>query len=120
MIASREGYLHIVSHLIPLLLEHAGDINQTDKMGNTALMLASGEGRNAIVKLLIENGANINTQNNIGNTALLLASWDIHNEVVYLLLSNGANKHHTNKKGLNALQLAQQIISCGKIIDWLI
>ena len=89
-------------------------------MGNTALMLASGEGRNAIVKLLIENGANINTQNNIGNTALLLASWDIHNEVVYLLLSNGANKHHTNKKGLNALQLAQQIISCGKIIDWLI
>jgi len=119
MIASREGLLPIVLHLIPLLLENGCDINQIDKIGNTALMFAASEGHDKVVLLLIENKADINVANNIGNTALLLAAWDIHFNVVSVLLENGANKHHKNKIGLNALNLAQKIISNGKIIDLL-
>jgi ankyrin repeat protein len=119
MIASRDGLLPVVAALIPLLLEHKCDINQKDKMGNTALMLAAGEGRDKIVSLLIENGANVNVENNSGNTALLFAAWDIHFKAVCLLLENGANKHHKNKLELTALDLAQKIISNGEIIDCL-
>jgi serine/threonine-protein phosphatase 6 regulatory ankyrin repeat subunit B len=120
MIASREGLLDIVSHLIPLLFEHKCDINQTDKRGNSALMHASWEGHHKIVKLLIENGSDVNHEDNFGNTSLLLASSDIHTEVVSLLLEHGANKNHINKKGQTAIFLAQKIVNTGKIIDLLL
>ena len=116
MIASRDGHLQIVLQLIPLLLEHKCDINQQDKRGNTALILAAGEGRNDIVKILLENGSNINASDNTHNTALMHAAWDVHIKTVSLLLENGANKHHVNKKGQNALELAQRIVNREK--DW--
>jgi ankyrin repeat protein len=120
MIASTEGLLPIVRHLIPLLLEHKCDINQTDKRGNTALMLAASEGHDKVVELLIHNGADINVANRNGNTALLLAVWYIYVPVVSMLVANGANKNHINEQGLTALTLAQNILSHGPIIDLLI
>ncbi|MBC7808242.1 MAG: ankyrin repeat domain-containing protein [Akkermansiaceae bacterium] len=46
------------------------DINQTDKNGKTALMLAASLGRTDLVKALLEKGAAVNQQDIEGRTAL--------------------------------------------------
>ena len=61
-----------------------------DKDGKTALMWASCNGHEAVVRLLIEKGADVNAKNNNGWTALMRASDNGNEAVVRLLKSNGA------------------------------
>ena len=55
---------------------------------DSALLLASRNGRTEIVKLLIANGANVQASNNY---ALEDAAIKGHYEIVKLLIANGAN-----------------------------
>jgi hypothetical protein len=78
-----------------------------DNFGMTALMYASMNGHDQVVKLLIEKGANMNLQDGkFGNmkTALMYACQYGHVEVISILLRNGADvaiKSNENKTALD-------------------
>lgn len=68
-----------------------GLINVRDKLGDTALTLASIAGFYELVNLFIEKLADIETQNVKARTAMLLAAEHGHTEVVQTLLLANAN-----------------------------
>jgi len=69
-----------------ILKEGKVDINKKDKDGNTALILASWNGHNEIVKSLLANGANINEKGEDGWTALISASqWEAALQLEFLV-----------------------------------
>lgn len=68
-----------------------GLINVRDKLGDTALTLASIAGYYELVNLFIEKLADIETQNVKGRTAMLLSAEHGHTEVVQTLLIANAN-----------------------------
>ena len=74
--------------------------------GYTALMAASCEGHNEVVRLLLDAGAETNLAATDGYNALILASRKGHNEVVRLLLDAGADKNLAATDGYTALMAA--------------
>lgn len=56
MYASSRGHFKFVNKL----LESGADANAKNKNGNTALMLASGNGHSKVIKILFENVDNVN------------------------------------------------------------
>jgi len=83
--------------ILKIIIETGANINEKDKNGNTALMLAVTNNnltniiRLLFIKLLIDNGANLDEKNDEGKTAIILASQMGNIEVVELLVKNGAN-----------------------------
>ncbi len=82
----------------PKLVTHVRDLPKYEKLGTTALHIASSEGHTECVRGLINHGAALNIQNgNIdshdikGETALILAVRRSHSGVVKLLLEAGAD-----------------------------
>lgn len=84
------------------------DVNATNVIGNTALMMAAGNGYPGMVEGLLEYEANPNLQNRFGNTALMFAALNGQVESVELLLKAGADKTLKNEDGLTALDRARE------------
>lgn len=82
VLAARFGHKNVVVNL----LNGGADIELKDELGNSALMVAAAENKQAILKLLIARGANVNAQSDNGTTALMNASMYGNLEVVNLLL----------------------------------
>jgi len=86
------------------------DINETNKNGDTALMLYADDDKVKMqgVEALIKNGADVNRKNCEGMTALMLYTKKNLSDIVQLLLENGAKEDidAINKNGLTALALA--------------
>jgi serine/threonine-protein phosphatase 6 regulatory ankyrin repeat subunit B len=82
--------------------------NKQDNSGETALILASWNGRTECVQLLIDSGADLNTQNNYGSTALLWASRRGHTTCVQLLIDSGAHLNTQNNGDYTALLWASR------------
>lgn len=76
--------------LCQMLSEHI-DVNDKSIDGYTALMWASINGHNDVIKFLMEKGANINAKNKYGKTALMLASINLNTNTAKILLSLGAD-----------------------------
>ena len=70
-------------------------LNEKDKDGNTALILASSNGNVEVVKYLIDSGANVNIKNNECKTALDLAEENGYEEIAEILKNAGAK--HSNE-----------------------
>ena len=56
--------------IINILINHGIDINQTDRLGRTALHISCKNGNLTIVTLLLNNNANLNIKDSAGNTPL--------------------------------------------------
>lgn len=82
------------------------DIDVQDGHGISALLVASSNGHEDIVKFLIERNANINLQSNYNFSSLILAANNGHKDIVKLLIESGANINHQNNDGYSALILA--------------
>ncbi len=99
--------LHAASKLLPIFLERGVDVNATDNVGNTALILNT---KNMcykdIVKELVRAGADVNMSDNAGNTALYHALKYGNQEVARFLIKKGADYNHTNNKGESCVQIA--------------
>jgi len=116
MLASEEGQTETVAKLLG---EEGVDLEATDHLGRTAVMLAAQAGHAASVKLLLDKGAQLETlskpdkkHNNKGEkkdlngTALFLATAMGHVEVVNVLLEKGANVEAPNVHKVTALMVA--------------
>ncbi len=83
----KHGYLEVVK----LLLDKGAAIDAKNNFGNSALLIASGNGQAEVVKLLLDKGAAVNLGNNQNVTPLLMAAQNGDVDVVTLLLAKGAN-----------------------------
>jgi ankyrin repeat protein len=105
--ASRWGLTEGVRYLC---VERGADVNKssTGGDGNTALTLASLNGKVEVARVLLEAGADVNkrTTGGDGNTPLTLASENGRVEVVRVLLEAGADVNKSNDDGNTALHVA--------------
>ena len=82
--AARDGNIQRVEEILG---NDDTDVDDTDKDGATALILASISGHLAIVQLLINLGANLNHQDKVNRwTSLMQATFYSHNSIVSLLI----------------------------------
>ena len=96
------------------LLARGAEIDRQDKYGWTALISASENGHQGIVKALLAAGADIDLQDTNGRTALIWASENGHEGIVQALLARplwgfGSLRveiDHQNKYGVTALYIA--------------
>jgi len=99
--------INTANELLPIFLEKGVDINATDNVGNTALILNT---KNMcfkdIIKELVRAGADINMSDNTGSTALYYALKYGNQEVARFLIKKGADYNHTNNKGESCVQVA--------------
>ena len=87
MIAAENGHMNITETLI----EAGADVNQVDKLGNTALIVAARKGYLNITETLIEAGADVNLVSTSGITALMVAAWNEHFSTTKFLIEAGAD-----------------------------
>ena len=80
--ASRGGHISIVRELIA----RGVDLNETDRFGATALIVAAGYDFKVIANLLIREGADLNKQDLEGLTALIIAAREGHTSIARDLL----------------------------------
>ena len=105
--------------LMRLLLSHGADPMLTTDEGTTALMAASGMGRQqdisteaekaayAAASLALELGNDVNASNQDGRTALAAAAYLGANSLIKLLVDNGADMSAKDRYGQTALSIAQ-------------
>ncbi len=77
---------------IEVLLSVGTDLEVTDELGRTPLLIAAGSGRLGVVSKLIEAGANVAAQDDEGIDALTLAKASGHADVVERLRAAGASE----------------------------
>ena len=82
------------------LLQRGMDVNTSDRMGNTLLMMAARAGEDRILDYLLENRANVLRQNKYGDTALMLAALNGQISAVTKLVSA---RSEINPKGWTPL-----------------
>lgn len=75
---------------IPFIKAYRGEMNLTNKNGQTALMFAAGRGQAEIVRLLILEKADINTADKSGATALSISVQNRNETIINLLKKAGA------------------------------
>lgn len=98
---------------IASLLTEGTEINQRDRYGQTALMLAARHGRAEVVRLLLEYKAEMDVTAKYGLSALMLAVVNRHIEVAKQLVDAGANTQLRGSgapgfAGKTARELAEQ------------
>ena len=103
--AAQEGDVACVSALISKGIK----VNQANKEGLTALVLAALHGHTNVVKLLLAKGADINAFTGDGQTALMSAVHKNHPIVVEHLLQSGADPSIAPHIGGHALHLAKSL-----------
>lgn len=99
--------LNMQMDILPVLLEKGVDVNRTDDMGNTALILIARERcYKRTVKELFRAGADVNAENREGNTALHFALRYGDQESSIFLIKKGADYNHANNAGVTPVQIA--------------
>jgi len=71
--------------MVETLIKAGADLNIQSKNGQTALMMAIGEGYTGIARLLLDNGAKTDAVDQLGMTAYKYAKLFKHNEIAELL-----------------------------------
>ncbi|NYZ73791.1 ankyrin repeat domain-containing protein [Candidatus Micrarchaeota archaeon] len=89
------------------ILLAGADVNATDVMGWTPLMMAAERGDAGFVRLLLERNADVNHKSHRGLTAPMLAAAGGHTEVVEIL-KNAAKAHGKAADGMVGPELAPQ------------
>ena len=103
MLASYNGQLETTR----VLLEHGGDPQLANDMGQIPLAGAAFKGNAEMTRLLIEYGADVNARMPDGKTPLMFAAMFDRAEIIDLLLAHGADASLQTNDGSTAQSLAQ-------------
>jgi len=96
--------------VVTLLLEAGSDPDATtdDRFGSTALQIAGGDGKLAVMEALLDGGADIDFVNtNFGATALQVSAFYGEIDAVQLLIDRGADLHHRDLDDHSAVTSAR-------------
>ena len=112
------AHLGDASH-VHALIEQGADVNATNIMGATALMMAVFGNHAHIVEMLLDKGANISASTRLGETAISIASGKNLVAIAEILLSRGANPNDDFIMNLlsNRLDIAKLMLVYGANID---
>lgn len=101
LIATHKNYIEVAK----LLIEAGADINQQDRIQDSAYLYAGAQGKTEILKYMIEHAEpNQNIYNRFGGNALIPAAEKGHLNNVKLLLADGkVDIDHQNNFGYTAL-----------------
>lgn len=102
-LAAKGGLVNVVKELLDT---GNCDINLPIRNGDTALHLATLNGRQEVIQHLIDRKANINAVNNYGVTAAHNAASKGHVEILQILQSNGLNFNSADQNGSTVLHYA--------------
>ncbi len=102
MLASYNGQLETTR----VLLEHGGDPQIANDMGQIPLAGAASKGNVEMARLLIEYGADVNARMPDGKTALMFAAMFNRLEIIDLLIEKGADVSLQTNDGSTAQSLA--------------
>lgn len=102
------NYEEQLEEKVNILIDNGINIDHTNKVGVTALMITSCNSNNCnIIKKLIHTGANVNKQDNQGKTALMYAIVKSDNiDIVELLIKAECELNLKTDSGRTALMLA--------------
>lgn len=103
--AAARGYVTCVRALVEV---EKINVNQTNKLGQPALLLACvEEGNKDVVKVLLDHGADPSIADNDGDTALMQAAANGYTNCVKALMASGrVDINQINKRGRHALFMA--------------
>ena len=90
------------------LLVGEANVDERDKYGNTALMLAVNGRHLQCLKFLLQAKANVNIKNYQGETALISAARNGHIECLELLMKSGADVNCADGFGFTALKVTSR------------
>ena len=102
-----------------MLLDVGAVVDETDKAGNTPLILAADEGSVGVIAALLEGGANVNYCTPVGKMALSCAAFAGHVAALKMLVCAGADP--VKEAGLRIIPL--EIASCeghAEMVSWLL
>ena len=71
--------------MVRLLLAKGADVDEIDKEGQTALILAASEGHREVVRLLLEKNPNLRTRDKNGWTAAMWAQSIRNKDIIELM-----------------------------------
>ncbi|KAH7704126.1 ankyrin repeat and SAM domain-containing protein 3-like protein, partial [Aphelenchoides avenae] len=92
-----------------LLKQLRVNVNDTNQMGQTALMLAASCGSAATADILIAAGANVNKQDDAGSSALHYATTYNHGDLAIMLLTAGADANLADADGMTPTLIACKV-----------
>src|SRR5258708_3695459 len=97
-------------------LDRGADVNELDRRGRPALVIAAQHGRGPIAELLLDYGADVDAAcrggsealaQEVGTTALIIAAWTGRSDIVAMLLRRGASVDARAASGVTALGVAK-------------
>ncbi|XP_072851515.2 fibronectin type 3 and ankyrin repeat domains protein 1 isoform X1 [Pogona vitticeps] len=94
-------------------------VDTLNKLGFTALMVASQKGFARLAKILVEHGADVNVKNSSGKDSLMIACFAGHLDIAQYLRSQGASWQSRDLGGCTAMHWAIDGGHCD-VIEWMI
>ncbi|XP_048361691.1 fibronectin type 3 and ankyrin repeat domains protein 1 isoform X1 [Sphaerodactylus townsendi] len=95
-----------VNAVLHILQEKNVVVDTLNKLGFTALMVASQKGFTRLVEILVANGAEVNKKNSSGKDSLMIACFSGHLDIVQYLRSQGASWESKDLGGCTAMHWA--------------
>ncbi|MCG8315968.1 MAG: ankyrin repeat domain-containing protein [Pseudomonadales bacterium] len=112
-------HLKTAELLLRAILEQKININTQNARGNTALLVAAGNGYDETIALLVEQGADLELTNQTYNSPLIEAIQNQQTRAAIKLIELGADFKGANRMGLTPLTLAVSK-SLYEVVDLLI
>jgi hypothetical protein len=91
-----------------MLVKKGANVNERNKLGDTALNIAAKNNASGVVSLLLANEANVENVNLEGQTPLLSAAGSGASEAANVLIKAGADTSKKDARGIDATKIAAQ------------
>ena len=91
------------------LVDGGADVNETDSVGRTALMIAAKHGESEIARVLMQAGADVRVvTKEMGKPTLMwsMGHNDLHTYIATMMIERGADVNETDKAGWTPLMMA--------------
>ena len=92
--------------IIKLLISKGADVNLTNNIGSSALLVGSGFAQSEIIEILISKGSNLNQKGEGGLTPLMYAANKDKPKTIWLLLAKGADFKMKDEIGKTVMDYA--------------